>query len=261
MRIYGTGFLLFLLSLGVWAAHWGPALAMASRPQARSLVPVSSAPARPAEPPRRRFVFSPGGEVRLAPASLRGTDRYDYYAGLAAKYGLNPVRTSVVGLRGLSPDGRRHPSGDNMSDYDDTFVVLQPATRQARELLGATHAGQAVSSLSPGGVAQIQPGIYRAVPVGEFNGMPAWWVTTVWGDGRIPCWRDANGSGFIEANERNRSLKATEILFHNGRNNDYGTSIGCQVLPPQRMRDFVAAVGEAESFDYVLIDANLPIRP
>jgi hypothetical protein len=264
-RLYQLSFLGLLLALGLWLAHWGTALAMAARPAHPSgptlAIPEPSGSPRPSERSGRKFAFQSGGQLGLAPAGLSGSDRYDYYASLAAHYGLRPVRTTVVGLRGLDPRGRRHPSGDNMSDYDDTFVVLAPESRQARELLGATHAGQAVSSLSPrGGVAQIHPGVYRAIPIGEFNSMPAWWVTTPSGDGHIPCWRDSNGNGFIDQVERGRAWLATEILFHNGRNDDYGTSIGCQVLPPAEMRRFIATVGEHVEFDYVLIDANRPVR-
>lgn len=224
-----------------------------------------TAPARTADAapspsrPRRRFAFQPGGELRLAAPALAGSDRYDYYAALCAHFGREPVTTTVLGLRGLAPSGERHASGDNMSNYDDTFVVLRPGQRTAREFLGSTHAGQATSSLSPQGVAQIQPGIYRAEPSGDFNGMASWWVTNDWGNGRIPCWRDADGDGFIDNLERGRPSVATEILFHNGRYSDYGTSIGCQVLSPKAMRNFITTVGSSEPFDYVLVDANRPI--
>lgn len=257
--LYSLSFFLLLLALAVWVAHWGPVLGMVASPAG---LPSSSGTSwwKAQVQQEQRFAFVPGGTVRLAPRSLGKADRYDYYAALCAHFGREPVKTTVLGLRGLAPNGRRHLSGDNMSDYDDTFVVLCPAFRDAREFLGSTHAGQAVSSLSPAGVAQIQPGLYRASPVGEFNGMDAWWLTTVGGDGRIPSWRDADGDGFIGAKELAKTLTATEILFHNGRREDYGTSIGCQVLPPDGMRNFNRTIGAADSFDYVLVDANRPLE-
>lgn len=256
---YQFGFLLSLFCLGVWVVKCGVTPAMAAT-QIRSGFVFEPYGAPSALGPKRHFTFMEGGTVSLAPSRLQGEDRYDYYAALAAHHGREPVRTTVIGLRGLTPNGRRHDSADNMSNYDDTFVVLQPSSRQAREFLGATHAGQAVSSLSPDGVAQIQPGLYQAEPVGDFNGMASWWVTDGWGDGRVPCWRDANGDGLIAGEERWETLTATEILFHNGRQDDYGTSIGCQVLPPAGMLNFIRTVGPSETFDYVLIDANQPLE-
>ena len=86
--------------------------------------------------------------------------------------------------------------------------------------------------------------------------MPAWLITTPSGRESVPCWRDADGSGYIEASEKTRRLVATEILFHNGRYDDYGSSIGCQVLPPQLMERFIREIGADNSFDYLLVDAN-----
>lgn len=252
---------MLLLCLGIWVLRWTTTPVMAAlRLHFTSL--NSSRVHWPNQPPlrRRNFVFQQGGQVQLAPRSLDSASRYDYYAALASQFHLQPSRTTVIGLRGLTPNGRRHPSGDNMSDYDDTFVVLKPQEGTAREFLGATHAGQAASSLSPsGGVAQIHPGLYTAIPIGNFNSMAAWWITSPWGDGELPCFRDKNANGFIDPDERHRTLYATEILFHNGRQQDYGTSIGCQVLPPDAMQNFIRTVGAQECFDYLLIDANRPL--
>lgn len=258
LAIYQLSFFSFLFFLGVWVVNWKPTPALAAAPTRLSwsgLQAVRSVPQ-----PGRRFTFQAGGQVGLAPRSLKASEQYDYYAALASHYGREPVRTTVIGLRGLAPEGWRHASGDNATAYDDTFVVLRPSVRKAREFLGSTHAGQAVSSLSPkGGVAQVLPGVYQADPIGDFNGMPAWWVNSGWGDGRIPCFRDRDGDGFISSREREKILTATEILVHNGISEQVGTSIGCQVLPPKAMQNFIATVGKGKSFDYVLIDANRPI--
>lgn len=205
-----------------------------------------------------RFAFEQGTMPQLAPQALNEEDKYEYYAALSTRLGLSPTGITVIGFRGLAPDGIRHPSSDNASDYDDTFVILKPGRKKVWKLLGSTHAGQSRSSLSPGGVAQIQPGIYQADPSGEFAEMPSWLVTTRSGEERIPCWRDYDADGSIGMWEKELPSKATEILFHNGRYADYGSSIGCQVLPPQLMQRFIGAIGESTSFDYLLIDANLP---
>lgn len=229
-------------------------------PAVPNLGPVlpDTEPAR--TPPRKEkpgYTFEPGALPELAPFSA---DRYEYYAALATHLGAQPSGLTVIGLRGLDPNGRRHPSSDNATDYDDTFVVLDPSRRQVWEFLGSTHAGQTVSTLSPGGVAQIQPGFYRADPCGEFADMPCWLVTTRSGGERIPCWRDADGDGSISAAEMSNPTTATEILFHNGRYYDHGSSIGCQVMPPDLMETFIRVVGKSRSFDYLLVDANLPMN-
>lgn len=198
-------------------------------------------------------------ELRLpthAPKWLDGEDRFRYYEELAARFELRVRKRTVIGLRGLSPSGLRHDSNDNASMYDDTFVILDPARRTAVELLGSTHSGQFISTLAPKGIAQLKPGLYRANPCGDYAGMPAWLITTPSGRESVPCWRDADGSGYIEASEKTRRLVATEILFHNGRYDDYGSSIGCQVLPPQLMERFIREIGADNSFDYLLVDAN-----
>ena len=200
--------------------------------------------------------FKTGALPTHAPPSLQGEARFQYYEELAARFDLPVRRRTVIGLRGLAPSGERHDSNDNASMYDDTFIVLDPSRKTAVELLGATHSGQFMSTLAPRGIAHIKPGLYRADPCGDYAGMPAWLLTTTSGRESVPCWRDADGSGYIENNEKKGRLVATDILFHNGRYDDYGSSIGCQVLPPRLMEQFIREIGADSSFDYLLVDAN-----
>ena len=211
---------------------------------------------KPDSPTTEHSPFQNGVLPTHAPSSLKGEARFRYYEELANRFDLQVRRRTVIGLRGLSPRGKRHDSNDNATMYDDTFIVLDPARRTAVELLGSTHSGQFVSTLAPRGIAQIKPGLYRANPCGEYAGMPAWLVTTPSGRESVPCWRDADGSGYIEPSEKNGRLVATDILFHNGRYDDYGSSIGCQVLPPRLMESFIQEIGAESSFDYLLVDAN-----
>ncbi|HIB67450.1 MAG TPA: hypothetical protein EYO33_20700 [Phycisphaerales bacterium] len=206
--------------------------------------------------PESKFTFHPGSRPQLAQKHLGPKARYEYYQELATELGYQLDGLTVLGFRGISPDGKRHPSGNNSSPYDDTFVILNPSTGTVTTLLGSTHAGQPTSTLSPGGVAQIKPGSYRAVPAGEYAQMDCWLVTRPSGEEQVPCWRDANGNGFVDSQEKRSGLTATEILFHNGRYPDYGSSIGCQVLPPELMERFIREVGSENSFDFILIDAN-----
>ena len=71
---------------------------------------------------------------------------------------MEAERPTILGLRGLAPDGSRHDSSENIGPYNDTFVILKGEA--LFELRGSTHAGQKSSSISPGGVAQIRPGSF-----------------------------------------------------------------------------------------------------
>jgi hypothetical protein len=186
--------------------------------------------------------------------------RYAFYAALVRVHHGRLGTTTVVGLRGLAPNGKRHPSGQNASNYDDTFVILQQRSGKlsVTEMLGSTHAGQESSTLSPGGVAQIQPGNFKAVPAGEHEGMPCYSVRGCDGKESVPCWRDVDRDGRISPAEKRHSRTADGILFHNGRFSDHGSSIGCQTLPPEKFQRFLRIIGANRSFYYTLVDANLP---
>lgn len=190
------------------------------------------------------------------PSPKRPPTLYDRYVTRAAKAGLTVHRPTVLGLRGVAPDGRRHPQADNASDYDDTFVVLLPETRTVKRFRGATHAGQYSSTLAPNGVAQLRPGLYRASPCGEYADMPCWLVTTPAGNEAVPAWRDADRDGVISKDEKLKPQTATEILFHSGRYDDHPSSIGCQTLPPLAMQQFIATLGAPTEFDFLLLETT-----
>lgn len=207
------------------------------------------APAKPPAPVKK--------QVAAPKPPVRQPSKWELMAARCG-FPVDPNQTTVIGLRGMAPDGRRHPSSDNMSNYDDTFILIKNG--QVKVFLGSTHAGQPSSSYSPDGVAQIKPGRFRAVPCGEYADMPCWLVTTQYGIEHLPCWRDADRDGYISEAEKWRSDRvghtASEILFHNGRYWDHGSSIGCQTMPPDTMRKFIELVGVDQSFDYILIDVN-----
>ncbi|MHB2018029.1 MAG: hypothetical protein ACYCW6_13845, partial [Candidatus Xenobia bacterium] len=162
--------------------------------------------------------------------------------------------------RGIAPQGTRHDSNQNVGPYDDTFVVLQhdaAGHAEVTELLGSTHAGQKTGP-NPHGVAQIEPGNYQAVPNGPYHNMASWHVETLQGADEIPCWRDQNKNGYIDPTEKAHPTTATRILFHNGVKQDHGTSIGCQTMRPDIQQHFIQQVGADTTFQYTLVDANLP---
>lgn len=218
-------------------------------------------PAAPAKEWTRR-----GDLPRVAPSSLSQQDKYAYYSSLAARHGANLKgrEVAVVALRGMTPIGSRHDSGDNVGNYNDTLVVLQNKNGNVRvtEYLGSTHAGQETSTLSPNGVAQIRPGTFEAIPCGEYADMPCWLLTMPNGEENLPTWRDRDGDGYVSAEEKahgeRNATTASEILIHSGRYSDHGSSIGCQTLPPVSMEQFIDKVGKDTPMSYTLIDANLP---
>ncbi|MGE0490953.1 MAG: peptidoglycan-binding protein [Vulcanimicrobiota bacterium] len=206
------------------------------------------------------------GQLPQIPKGLDTQGQYDYLKGLVEANGgkFDPNRTTVVGLRGLSPDGKRHSSGDNVGPYNDTFAVLkkgkdgQPSVQYFQ---GSAHAGQKRGPAS-GGVAQLRPGNYKVSPNGDRYGMPSYHVKTQDSSGSVPAYRDRNADGKISDSERQfaeqNNTKATAILFHNGRFQDHGSSIGCQTMRPDVYRQFSNAIGGNQGFDYSLIDANKP---
>jgi len=209
-----------------------------------------------------RFTPRAGTLPTIAPSNLTPAEKYRYYANLVVKNGgeVDDKHATVLGLRGLAPDGARHDSNENVGPYNDTFVVLKhdaAGQPEAIELLGQTHSGQK-SGPNSGGVAQIQPGSYKAEPNGPHHNMPSWHVETLSGSGEIPCWRDANKNGYIDPAEKQSPTVATAILFHTGVNTDHGSSIGCQVMRPDVYKDFVQDVGEQNELYYTLVDANRP---
>ncbi len=201
----------------------------------------------------------------IPPRDLPVSERFAYYKAQVEAHGGTVGGTTILGLRGLAPDGARHDSNENVGPYNDTFVVLKQTPEGEQrifELRGSTHAGQRSSSLSPGGVAQIRPGNFQCVPNGPHNDMPSWHIRTLDDSGNIPAWRDIDKNGYISPAEKRKAesngVFATQILFHNGVSNDHGHSIGCQTLPPRTMTQLIDLLGRDQSFTYTLIDANRP---
>ncbi|MEW6282203.1 MAG: hypothetical protein AB1758_26595 [Candidatus Eremiobacterota bacterium] len=204
---------------------------------------------------------------QIPPRDQPLSERFAYYKRQVESNGgtVGTERPTVLGLRGLAPDGRRHDSNENIGPYNDTFVIMEQrpdGEQQLHELPGSTHAGQKSSSISPGGVAQIRPGSFLCHPNGHHNSMPSWHIRMPNDSGRIPAWRDINKNGYISESEKRRAednnVVATEILFHNGVNTDHGRSIGCQTLAPRVMAQMVDILGEDQTFHFTLIDANRP---
>lgn len=227
--------------------------------------PSSSPPANLRVAPKPAVTVKPAPVSPQAPLQVVSGDaehKYAYYSSVVRSHKghLEAGVDTVLALRGVAQDNKRHDSSENVGPYNDTFVLLRQ-TRDGRHRVrvypGSTHAGQETSTLSPGGVAQLKPGSYLAFPHGDHNGMPSWHLTTQRGEDGVPAWRDADGDGYISRHEKKkRGLTASGILLHNGNYADHGSSIGCQVLPPPIMQSFIREVGVNSNFNYTLVDAN-----
>ncbi|MFZ9888815.1 MAG: peptidoglycan-binding domain-containing protein [Myxococcota bacterium] len=216
---------------------------------------------RAAQPagPGSRAAAQPG-EVQLAPRSMSEREKFDHYATMIRARGgeVNPGgKPTVLGIRGVDIRGDKHASVNSRA-YDDTFVVLT-ADKRVLELRGATHAGQTRSSLVDH-VGRISAGHYMATANGNHKGQPSYHVKTLGGSGAIPGARDRNHDGAYSAEElsgsRRRGDALTEILFHVGLENR-PSSIGCQTLPPEAMRQLIDRVGGPRgSFSFSLVEAQ-----
>lgn len=193
------------------------------------------------------------------------TDRakWEFYAGIVRSHGgkvCEHGKPTVLGIRGLSRDGRVHVSV-NSRNYDDTFVVLTPDF-QVVELTGATHAGQLTSTLVDS-VGRILPGNYTTRKHADHNGAVSFQILTLGGSGSIPGARDRNDDGKYSEFEVAISVGAkhtlTGVLFHQGFPNR-PKSIGCQTMSPDEFAKFVAAVG-GPGFSYTLVEAREGMLP
>lgn len=205
-------------------------------------------------------------DLRTLTTPLSPPDDFAYYERIALKKGVERnFELLVILLRGISPNGNRHDSGDNVGPYNDTFLVLDRYDKSVSAFRGSAHAGQASTSRSPGyyaGVAQLRPGLYWARSNNIYHGYWSWHIVNNEGDyqGHVPAWRDKDKDGYISQSERaaaeRNGVIATEILIHNGIDSDTGDSIGCLTMPPSIIVRFIDKVGEGSSFPLLLLDAN-----
>jgi hypothetical protein len=198
-------------------------------------------------------------------AAVALSEDYRAYADFARSEGADPAPggVTVIGLRGLSIDGKLHPT-TYADEYDDTLVVLRKDGTVER-FPGATHPHHASAAGPPDvngdakpDVGMIKPGVYDIVPrEALIAGMPSYPVM-LRGTGKLPGWRDTNHDGVLDEQERAASDRRgdylTAVLFHQGEGGA-PPAIGCQVLPASAMRAFVAAIGGPRAkFRYVLVD-------
>lgn len=175
----------------------------------------------------------------------------------------SPGQVVVVGVRGLSADGERHPTVAK-HEFDDIFVVLE--SDRARVLSASTHPFEktgvpGVPDVNRDGapdVGMVRAGVYRAtLETKVYDGAPVFRVKTPGGSQKLAAFRDTDHDGVISTREREASTAAKHtidgILFHVG-SSTAPKAVGCQVTDRTNMTTLGALVGNA--FHYVLVEAE-----
>jgi hypothetical protein len=211
----------------------------------------------------------PGDSAEAAPAAL-SSEAYRIYGDLAREGGAapSPGSVTVLGLRGLSHDGKVHDTRYGHA-FDDTLVVLRadgtverfPASTHPFELDGVPGVPD-VDGDHVADVGLIRPGVYDVAGRERTIAGAASFTVTLHasGAGKLPGWRDTNHDGVLSDDERTASEGRrdglTDVLFHQGEGGA-PAAVGCQVLPATAIAAFTAAVGGARArFRYVLVDMN-----
>ncbi len=203
--------------------------------------------------------------INLAAREAAASDRQAYYRSVVTEFTGDPCEDAVwvLALRGTSSGGARRDSSHNTGGYIDTLIVIQPVGGEVAEFRAATHAGADRSSDFPFGVAQLRPGRYLAEPI---HGQPdqAWSLTTGDGSPALPAWLDRDGNGVLSAEEKaldeHYGTTTKSVILCDGRDSKRPNRVGAQTLAPEDFQRFVAMVGKRQSFNYLLLDANKPVR-
>lgn len=202
----------------------------------------------------------------IVPAShvwpAEGVEPRNHWGALAGK--LSPLglsrldRPLLIGIRGLTLYAAETHEVVARTGYYDTGVLLYPdATTSAAPFVFqfATYPYQNRSRASDDGdgdgvgdVATIRPGHY-VLTLARTGSDPVWTMSTLDGRVRIPCARDLNQDGRIDAIEGARDFTASAILLHKGAA-DGRSSIGCQTAP----LDVLSVIARAgKVLDYRLV--------
>ncbi len=204
--------------------------------------------------------------LKLAEPGANASQNKDYYRAIVTEFTGDLCRdtTWVLGLRGMAPDGSRRDSAQNTGGYVDTWVVITPGEEPVGVFRSATHAGTARSADQPFGVAQLRPGRYLAEPL---HGGPevAW---TLLGQqqssSKLPAWLDRDGNGVLSDEEKaldeHYQTTTKGVAIRDGGDALRPQRVGAQTLSPDDYKSFVAMVGKRQSFQYLLIDANRPVK-
>ncbi|MFC1706820.1 peptidoglycan-binding protein [Planctomycetota bacterium] len=213
---------------------------------------------------------APGALGGKALADRSGTqeEQFKHYERLVQANGGTIAdragQRTVVGLRGLSPDGEIHGEATrDIREYTDTFVVMwkdRDGRAHVEHFEGSTTTGQKrtqfggtpdVNRDGKKDIAHLEPGTYFYRRT-RYKGESAYG-----GAGRVPVSRDTSHDGHISEAERRASERRGDtggaILFHRG-DRSAPRSVGCQTLSPAEFNSFERALGRDRNFSYTLID-------
>jgi hypothetical protein len=176
--------------------------------------------------------------------------------------GLLPPPTDkpcILAIRGVALFAEETHEVIAAPKYDDTGCLFVPGHEPFLFPM-ATHPYQKDSRAAQDGdgdgrpdVATIRPGLYR-LTLAISKPFPVWTMATLAGSDRIPCVRDLNHDGRIDAVVAELDLRATAILLHVGHDapagSDHRSSIGCQTAS-LRSLEVIARAGRTIQFRLV----------
>lgn len=215
--------------------------------------------------PSRATPRSGSGTERAAPtgattnvdtASMSEAQKFDHYRGLIEQSGgrFDPTGKNVVSVR--TPTNTRAEGG--LGRYDDVTAVLSlgpNGEKRVREFRSNTEPsaryegrmGQDVDGNGSLDQGRLRAGHYT-YDATTFRGGAAFAMR---GDATVD--RDTNHDGVFGNDGGASSGGGASMLWHVGGSGMTG-SAGCQTMPPDEYRRFLAELGGARSFGYTLVD-------
>lgn len=200
-----------------------------------------------------------------------GTHPVNHYSAVLGRIwgGLLPPPTDkpcILAIRGVALFAEETHEVVSKPAYDDTGILFIPGSEPFLFPM-ATHPYQTNSRAATDGngdgvpdVATVRTGLYK-LTLALTKPYPVWTFATLSGSASIPCARDLNHDGRIDAREYERQLTATAILLHCGYDapagSDHRSSIGCATAS-LRTLEVIARAGR--QILYRLVDADVAIE-
>lgn len=211
---------------------------------------------RPTPTPGPDRAAPTGATTNVDTASMSEAQKFDHYRGLIEQSGgrFDPAGKNVVSVR--TPTNTRAEGG--LGRYDDVTAVLSlgpNGEKRVREFRSNTEPsaryegrmGQDVDGNGSLDQGRLRAGHYT-YDATTFRGGAAFAMR---GDSTVD--RDTNHDGVFGNDGGASSRGGASMLWHVGGSGMTG-SAGCQTMPPDEYRRFLAELGGARSFGYTLVD-------